>query len=327
VLAEEILSPSFPDSELAKARLEMKTDVMREAENTSTRAIDRLFQIVLPEGHPHRPVDPEAMIASVEAITPGEIRSFHRERYVGSAFALAIVGDVEAEEVARLVTERFGALAKGERPDFAAVPAASPAPSGSSSDAGEREVVRMPGKASCNLVLGHATTLTRSDPDYEAALLANAALGQNDLSSRIGRRVRDTEGLSYVIYSRFTLADVLDGVWLVNAFVAPENLERAYRSTREVIESYCREGTEEEELEAQKSFFAGNYNVRLGSNAGVAAALVEAERLGFTPAYLDEYPSRIRAVSLEQANAAIRTHLRPEALQVVVAGDPEGAPQ
>jgi predicted Zn-dependent peptidase len=54
----------------------------------------------------------------------------------------------------------------------------------------------MRGKANMNFVMGTASGLRRNDPDYEAALLGNAALGQNSLSSRIGKRVRDTEGLS-----------------------------------------------------------------------------------------------------------------------------------
>ena len=50
-------------------------------------------------------------------------------------------------------------------------------------------------------------------------------------------------------------------------------------------------------------------------------ALVAAERFGFGPVYLDEYPERMRKVTLEQVNEAIRKHLHPDKLHVVVAGD------
>jgi zinc protease len=117
------------------------------------------------------------------------------------------------------------------------------------------------------------------------------------------------------------LTDVLDGVWYVNVAVAPVNLVKAMRSTREEFEKYCREGISNEELEVQKNFFAGNYRVNLGSNAGIAAALVAAERFSNGPSYLDEYPERLRKVTLEQVNEAIRKHLHPDKLHVVVAGD------
>src|SRR5690606_34733821 len=161
-------------------------------------------------------------------------------------------------------------------------PAATPA----------REAVTMRGKANMNIVLGAASGLRRHDADYEAALVANAALGQTSLTSRIGRRVRDTEGLTYQVYSRFLQSEELDGFWFVDVNVAPQNLARALASTREEIGKYAREGATEAEVEVQKSFFAGNYRVNLGSNAGIATALVAAEKFGFGPRYLDEFPER-----------------------------------
>jgi zinc protease len=179
----------------------------------------------------------------------------------------------------------------------------------------------MPGKANMNLVYGHASNLRRNDPDYEAALIANAAVGQTSLTSRIGKRVRDKEGLSYSLASRWGLTDILDGVWFVNVAVAPVNLAKALQSTREEFEKYCKEGITPEELDVQKNFFAGNYNVNLGSNAGIAASLVAAERFGFGPSYLDEFPGRVNKVTIDQVNAAIRTHLHPDKLNLVIAGD------
>jgi zinc protease len=138
--------------------------------------------------------------------------------------------------------------------------------------------------------------------------------------------VRDTEGLTYQIYSRYAFSDELDGIWFADVNVAPQNLAKAMKSTREVIDQYAREGANDAEVEAQKSFFAGNYQVSLGSNAGIANALVTAEKFGFGPRYLDEYPSRIRAVTTAQANAAMKKYFRPERLNVIVAGDLEKVP-
>ena len=88
-----------------------------------------------------------------------------------------------------------------------------------------------------------------------------------------------------------------------------------------------REGVTVEEVEAQKSFFAGNYQVNLGSNAGIASALVSAEKFGFGPRYLDDYPARIKAVTTAQANAAMRKYFRAERLNVIVAGDLDRLPE
>lgn len=313
ILADEIMNPAFPDSELAKAKLEYRNQVGRNAENTTLRADQRLSEAVFPEGHPYRQPTTDARLAATDAATVDMIRDFHRLRYNGSSLMLAVAGDVDAQAIAKRVEAAFGGLPKGTRPEFNQSPTA-PGRAG-------REVVTMPGKANMNFMFGQASGLRRTDPDYEAALIANAALGQTSLSSRIGRRVRDTEGLSYSLYSRFFYSDFLDGVWRVNVAVAPQNLKKALASTREEIEKYCRDGITPEEVEVQKSFFAGNYQVHLASNAGVAAALTDAEKFGYGPSYLDTFPQRIRAVTREQVNAAIHAHLDPSKMILVVAGD------
>jgi len=138
--------------------------------------------------------------------------------------------------------------------------------------------------------------------------------------------VRDSEGLSYSLASRYAQSDIVDGVWQLNVNVAPQNVAKALRSALDEIAKYAREGATDAEVAVQKSYFAGNYQVNLGSNAGVASALVTAERFGYGPRYLDEFPARIRAVTTAEANAALRRHFAPDKLHVIVAGDLDKVP-
>ena len=320
IVADELKNPAFQAEELAKAKKELENDYLQAADNTFTRAYERLSQVVYREGHPYYVPGKDKLVASVNAATADDLRAFHRARYSGAGLILAIVGDVDTAKTIALVEKHLGDIPKGERVSFASVPRTAPG------DKGVREAVTMPGKANMNILMGTASGLRRTDSDYEAALIANAALGQNSLSSRIGKRVRDTEGLSYNLWSRYFNTDDIDGMWFVNVNVAPQNLAKAMASTTDEIVKFGREGVTEAEVEAQKSFFAGNYQVGLGSNAGIAAALVQAEKFGFGPKYLDEYPARIKAVTREQVNAATKKHFFPDKLHVIVAGDLEELP-
>jgi zinc protease len=313
LLAEELLQPAFDPSELEKGKAELKSQVLRTSENTSSRAFERLTQIALPAHHPYRAAGSDRLIASIEKTGISELKAFHASRYNGASFILTVVGDINTRDAVALVQSLFKSFPTGSRPEIAFARTAPGQP--------VHEAVTMPGKANMNLVYGHASNLRRNDPDCEAALIANAAVGQTSLTSRIGKRVRDKEGLSYSLASRWGLTDILDGVWFVNVAVAPVNLAKALQSTREEFEKYCKEGITPEELDVQKNFFAGNYNVNLGSNAGIAASLVAAERFGFGPSYLDEFPGRVNKVTIDQVNAAIRTHLHPDKLNLVIAGD------
>ena len=321
VISDELRNPAFGAEELAKAKKELETDYLRADDNTSQRALERLSQLVYPREHPYHFHGRAEKVASVAAITEAELREFHRARYTGANIILAVVGDVDAAKTVALVEKALGGIARGARLSFSKVARVSPPATA------VREPVTMRGKANMNLVFGTASGLRRLDPDYEAALVANAALGQTALSSRLGRRVRDTEGLSYHLYSRYAYSDELDGLWFTDVNVAPQNLAKAMKSAREVIDQYVREGATDAEVEAQKSFFAGNYQVNLGSNAGIANALVQAEKLGFGPRYLDEYPGRIRAVTTAQANAAMKKYFAADRLNVIVAGDLDKVPE
>ena len=320
ILADELKNPAFGAEEFAKAKSELKTSVMRLDDSTSFRATSRLGQLVYPDNHPYRYAGKDAMVASIDAATLDDLRAFHRQRYVGANSIIAVVGAVDSKKTIAMLEKALGDIPRGARATIDA-PRVQPPPKA------VREAVTMPGKANMNLLIGTASGLRRSDPDYEAALIANAALGQTALSSRIGRRVRDTEGLSYSLASRFTNSDALDGVWLVNVNVAPQNLARAMKSTMEEIQKFAREGVTAGEVAIQKDFFAGNFQVGLGTNAGVANALVTGEKFGFGPRYLDDYPRRIRAVTLAEVNEAVKKRFFPDRLHTIVAGDLERLPE
>jgi zinc protease len=318
-LADQLANPAFADSEIAKAKVEMRANVLRASENTATRGLERLTRLAYPEGHPYRAATTEAMLASLDQAKAADLRAFWRERYAGAGTILAVVGDVDPEAVAALVDSLFGAIDRGARPAHDAAPTAPNAP--------QRVVETMKGKANVDFLYGQASGLKRNDPDYEAALVANAALGQSSLTSRIGKRVRDTEGLSYNLYSRWFWPDYADGLWAVDVAVAPQNVAKALRSTKEEIDRYAKEGITDAEVQTQREFFAGNYLVRLGTNAGVAAALCTAEKFGYGPGYLDEFPKRIRAVTKAQVDEVLRRRFHPDKMHLVVAGDLSTVPE
>ncbi|HMI31843.1 MAG TPA: pitrilysin family protein, partial [Candidatus Limnocylindrales bacterium] len=184
ILADEMKNPAFADSEIKKAKAEMKTDVLRAFDDTRQRAFDRLTQAAFAPGHPYRAPSKDEVLANLAAAKASDLRSFHKDRYVGSSMYLAVVGDVDPEQIASKVESLFGGMARGTRPSMDLPRADRQRP--------VHEAVALHGKANMDLMFGAASGLRRQDPDYEACLVANAALGQSSLSSRLGKRVRDT---------------------------------------------------------------------------------------------------------------------------------------
>ncbi|HEY1403123.1 MAG TPA: pitrilysin family protein [Pyrinomonadaceae bacterium] len=319
-LAEQLREPAFPADELEKLKQQAIAAVQEQQANTRLRAYEKFSQLIYDPVNPFYVHGGEQLVKSLNSITVEDVRGFYEERYGGRSFILSVVGDVQTSEVQRLFAEAFGEFG-GPRASVE-IGVDDPPPQAGT----RREIVLLKEKANVDVLLGTAAPLRRNASDYYAATLANGALGESTLSSRLGLQVRDREGLTYGIGSRFRAPSLAAGPWFITVSVNPGNVEKAIGSALVVLRDYVTNGMTAEELADEKSSAIGSFKVSLSTNAGLAEALWNAEffRLGMD--YLDRFPELIQAVTLGEANAAIRKYFRPDHLTVIIAGDYEPPP-
>lgn len=310
-LVEILREPVFPADELDKEKKRIVGSIRQQQDQTSVRAYEAASRRVYPAGHPFHRRTGEERIARVEAVTREDLAAFYRERYGAATLQLVVVGDVQAERILDALESRLSSWPAG--PPRAIPSAAVPPP------VPGREEVEMPGKANADVILMQPTDLARTDPDYLACTLANGALGQSSLTSRLGVRVRDTEGLTYGIHSSFHATHVA-GPFVVSVTVKPESREAAIHSTLDEIARFLRTGLTEKELANEKSSRIGKFKVDLASNSGISQAIDAAIYYELGLEYLDDYPRLVEAIGREQADAAFARRVRPEQFAVVSAG-------
>ncbi len=310
-LAEILRMPTFPAEELEKEKKRLVGAIRQQQEQTSLRAYEAAMRRIYPLAHPLHRLTGAERIARVEALDRADLEAFYQARYGADSLALVIVGDVDAEHVLDRLEAGLGPWGAGPSSGIAVPPIPPPSP-------GE-ETVRMADKANADVVLAVPATLARTDPEFLACSLANSALGQSSLTSRLGVRVRDTEGLTYGIHSSFS-ATHLAGPFVVSLTVKPQSRGQALAATLDEIRKYLSGGMTEKELAEEKSARIGRFKVDLGSNAGIAQALDAAIYYGFGVGYLDAFPARVAAVTKAEADAAFAARVRPDAFTVVSAG-------
>ena len=315
-LVEVLRMPVFPAEELEKEKKRLVGAIRQAQDQTSQRAYEAASRAIYPEGHPFRRRTLEERIARVEALSREDLRTFYVERYGAATLQLIVVGDVEPGRVLDGLEDRLADWIGGPGGAFPPVTVPPPAPGG--------QTVVMPEKASADVVLAQPADLVRTAPDYVACTLANSALGQSSLTSRLGVRVRDVEGLTYGIHSSFTAGKV-PGPFTVSLTVKPESRDAAVASTLDEIARFRKQGMTAMELAHEKSSRIGRFQVDLASNAGIADAIDAAVYYGFGVSYLDEYPSHVAAVTREQANEAFRRRVNPDWFTIVSAGSFDGA--
>lgn len=312
-LAEELREPTFPAEELEKLKQRFIASIKEDQDDTRSRAYERMSQIVYPAGHPFHRIPAERFISQIEAMSGDDLRQFHQQRYGTDQMILAVVGDVAPDEVRALIEKQLGDWQGAKAAPVAlAVTELQPA--------AQREHVPMKDKANCDVIIGHASRLRRANPDYLAAVIANRALGQSTLSSRLGLKVRDEMGLTYGINSSFSESGLGDGPYTIGVTVAPENIDLAIETTLEIVNDYIANGIREDEVRDEQSSVIGSFKLGLATNGGMAGQLASAELYGLGIGYLDKFPSYIAALNKAQIDEAIRQYFHPELATTVIAG-------
>ena len=312
-LAEELREPTFPADELGKMTQRNIASIKRAQDETDRRAMERFSQLVFAEESPFHIYPAERRINEIEAITTDDLRQFYEQHYGAEAMILAVVGDVTAAAVSQWVNQYFGDWQGAVKPIINL-------PKTSLQTAAKKDMVQLQDKASVDVVMGHASRLRRANPDYLAAVVANRALGQSTLSSRLGLKVRDEMGLTYGINSYFSESGLGDGPYVITVTVAPENIDLAINTTQQIVEDYVASGITAEEIADEQSSMIGGYKLGLATNAGIAGQLASTEVYDLGINYLDEYPDHIKALDKASIDAAIRKYIHPEAMTTVMAG-------
>ncbi|HEY0005361.1 MAG TPA: pitrilysin family protein, partial [Pyrinomonadaceae bacterium] len=316
-IAEELREPAFPADELEKLKQQTIAAIQEQQANTRYRAYEKFTELIYDPSNPFYQTPGEQLIKSISSITVEDVRRFYAEHYGGRSLIISLAGDVKAAEVRQQFEAAFDSFTG---PQSVEVKVADPP----QQTLARRQVVLLKDKANVDIFLGSAAPLRRDSKDYFAALLANSALGESTLSSRLGLQVRDREGLTYGINSRFRAPSLAAGPWYIGVSVNPQNVEKAIDSSLNVIREYVKNGIRPDELADEKSSAIGSFKVDLATNEGLARALWNAEFYQLGPDYIDRFPQLVQSVTVEEVNAAIRKYFRPDQLTIVIAGDYEG---
>ncbi len=310
LLASALAEPRFEPAAIARVRGQLLAGLAEEENDPGARARRAWFARAFPD-HPYgTPTDgtPE----SVEAIGRDDLVAAHRRLLTRAAARIGVVGDIDAEAAGRMIDRLLAGLPAGEPIGREPVERAPPA---------GLEVVDLDVPQSA-AVFGHRG-IPRDDPDFMTAYLMNYILGGAGLTSRLSEEVREKRGLAYGVYSYLATPDeaalYLGGVQTVNARMA-ESLEVIRAEWARMGE----EGVTAEELDRAKRYLTGAFPLNIDTNAKIADYLVlmQVEDLGID--YIDRREDMIEAITRDDVRRVASRLLKPDALSIVVAGQPEG---
>jgi len=316
LIAEQLRSPAFSPEEFEKLKKQVTGQMRRNLEDPEFRSDSSFNNAIYPLGHRNRQPATETFLADVQKATLDEVKAFYRENYGPVAMKLVVVGDVDAATVTGELTKVFAGWTGGSP--------APKTPKAGLSDAAKEQTVFMPDKASVSVLWGQATQLRYGDPDTLALRLGTNVLG-GGMSRRLMSTVRNTEGLTYGIYSGVLNDTYADGDWRIGAQFAPELLEKGIASTKKQLAKWHSEGITAEELASVKGDFVGFYKLNLSTTTGMATTILNTMDRDLPLSFIDEFGNKVNAITLAQVNGAIKKYLDPEKMVLIKAGTVPGA--
>lgn len=311
ILGDVALRPRFDEAEFAKALAEHRAGLVAAQDDPATLIRWNAIR-VLYEGHRYG-LPSAGSEETVAGLGVADARAYWNDRLVPSNAIFWAVGDVDADALVPEVEALFGGLE--DRP----APANTPPTPERVPEARRIVVVDKPELGQARIIVAHEG-IARTEPERIPLDLMNDALGGSGFSSRLMKKVRSDEGLTYGIGSGFSLRSV-PGPFSISTFTRKDQVRRVIDLVLEEM-SAIRDSrpVSAEELAKFVSYNVGRFGLSLETSQSVLGSLVDLEVHGLPDDSLDTYRERLRAVDLETVHTVTRKRLDPERAAIVVLG-------
>ncbi len=305
-----ILNPSFPAEEVSKL-LARHVDAAKAVKDNPQAAANLYFRTALfGPSHPYgRPADE----MTLSRITREDIVSYHKRIYAGRNLIVAAVGDFDPATFGPQLAKVFGAAppgyayrwvkdtppARGRQPQLVLV---------DKPDATQTYfLVAQPG-------------ITHTDPDWVKLWIVNTLFGGR-FTSMLNDELRVNSGLTYGARSLLD-RDRMTGAIAITTYTRTESTELTMDLALSLLHRLRDKGISAGQLASAKAYLKGIYPTgNVETSAQLATKLIEMELYGLDRGDVDDLFARIDAVTLEQANEAIRKYYRTDGLTFVLLGN------
>ena len=307
----------FPPAEFEQLRRSTLTRLQARLANPEVVSFDALSTHfnTYPEGDPRHAPSIAAQIMALQRLDVEDVKAFHSDLWGGSRGQIAIVGDFEPGEVEPLVRELFS----GWRSKAAYAPVVRDfrpvAPTRIFRDVPETE--------SASLRARVALDLRDDDDDFLPLMVADTIFGGGaGMSNRVMDRVRQREGLSYSAGSVLAAGyPGRAGTWTVYGSFAPQNAARFETAVREELERLLKDGVTPQELADAVNGLLQEGVVERSQDNALSSRWVTLLDAGRDFGFVRAREERLRKLTVDEVVAAVRRHLDPARMTVVVAGD------
>ena len=317
ILRQVLREPLLPAEEfeiMKRERLASLEASLTEPTSLASQELSRILAPYSPDDVRYNATIEED-IQRLQNTTHEQVQKLHQE-FLGTTQAeLAIVGDFDTDQAVAELKEALADWKPKQEYERIARPVETLA-------GGAKRELDTPDKANAVFYAGMLLPISDEHPDYPALVLGNYILGAGSLSSRLGDRVRQKEGLSYGVSSSFSASTQDERANLMlSASCQPGNIGKLETVMKEELDLLLTKGVTDTEVENAKRGYLQQRQVGRSSDQALAFLLSGQLFDGRTMTYDEELEKKIAELTPAEINAALKKHVDAERLVIVTAAD------
>ena len=312
LLRMSLTSPHFESADVERIRTQVLSGLRRDTSNPSALTSRKFLQIAFGD-HPYgRPSN--GSLESVPNITIADLKDYVSRVLAKENLKIAVVGDIDAASLGRLLDQTFGAL-----PAKASL---TPVPDIEATRPPLREFI--PLDVPQTVVMFGGPGIRRNDPNFMSAFVVNHILGGGALSSRLYREVREKRGLAYSVYDSLLWMEH-SALFIGNTGTRADRAGETVDAVNTEIRRMAEDGPTQEELDEAKSYIKGSRMLSLDTSSKLAAALLQYQLDRLPIDYIERRNAVVDAVTLADAKKAAQKLWGHGLLTVIVGRAPQAA--
>lgn len=315
LVADLLRHPAFPEDALD----EMKRQSLAAIEQNRREPGALASNTIARHGNPYPRGDVryartfDEMVQDIQGITNEKVKAFHQRFYGLQRAEFGAAGDIDVSALKAALQAGFGDWRGGEPYTRVPDPIVPIKP--------ERFVVATPDKQNANFLARLEVPLTDMDADYPALSMANYLLGGGG-NSRLWKRIRETEGLSYDVRTGVSWnTQEPNSAWTASAIFAPGNQPKVEAAFNDELAKALKDGFTAQELSEGKNGLLSFRRLSRAQDGVLASALASNLHLGRTFEVSQKVDDALAKLTLQQVNDALRRYVTPGDLVKVFAGD------
>jgi len=306
LVADVVRNPAWPPSELPRLEADRARQLAVAKSQPQPLAQER-FRAVLYGDHPYGRTFPDP--DKLQAYTLDQVRAFYDANFGAARAHLYVAGRFDDAKMEAAVREAFAGWKRG-----------NPLKENPPSPKSERSLhlIDRPAAVQSTIILG-MPVIDPSKPDYIPLAVTHTLLG-GYFSSRITSNIREQKGYTYSPFSQLSWR-YRDAYWAEQADVTTAVTGAALKEIFGEIDRLQAEAPGAAELKNVQSYMAGTFVLRNSTRAGIIAQLQYVDLHGLSPTYLNDYVSRVTAVTPADVQRLAQTYLQDDKATIVVVGD------